>query len=208
MSGHAACVTSRARCVITQLCARAEDVVPRLLGGPQAAPRDAEAAPMQPTAPPARAGDAAPVVPLRLPAPWRHGAARAANGAPRRDAPAGAGQGGAGARGDDAGAAESGGDGGAGAGGEAGGAGAAAPAASEPAAALAAAAAAKAGGRLHLAHFYTQRARRALFRGHGADGARRLRPQASLWRCAERRRQAACRSSSRRAGSMQWVSMQ
>ncbi|KAK9832529.1 hypothetical protein WJX81_006107 [Elliptochloris bilobata] len=36
-----------------------EDVVPRLLGGPQAAPMDAEDAPMQPTAPPAHPGDAA-----------------------------------------------------------------------------------------------------------------------------------------------------
>ena len=156
---------------------RAEDVVPRLLGGPQAAPRDAEAAPMQPTAPPARAGDPALVAPLRLPAPWRRGAAGGGSAAPC-DAHMGAGQGGAGARGDEAGTAECGGDGGASANGEAGGAGAAPPAAPEPAAALAAAAAAQAGGRLHLAHFYTQRARRALFRGHGADGARRRRPQA------------------------------
>lgn len=146
--------------------------MPRLLGGPEAAPETEDAAPMQPTAPPARPGEAALIAPLQLPAPWRgpggggSQAGTAGSGRSLGQSPSG------GASGEDGnlGAVESGVGGVGGGRGLAGTEGRGGSSTLDSATALAAAAAAKAGGRLHLARFYTQRARLALW--PDAQGAR------------------------------------
>ena len=161
--------------------------MPRLLGGAEAAPAEIDAAPMQPTAPPARPGDAALAAPLRLPGPWRHSDPNPAGGlclgpveagggpwrAARMLARSASGGGdanpscpGGGAETLDLGGEGASAAGCVGGGGEHGGVWAPG---FETAAALAAAAAAKARGRLHLAAFHAQRARRALRRG-ASDG--------------------------------------
>ena len=154
--------------------------MPRLLGGAEAAPAEINAAPMQPTAPPARPGEAALVAPLRLPGPWRNsgdsgdgetgsgpwGAARVLTRSPSGGAVANPSSIGGGAEALDPGSEGAPVAGGAGRGGQHGGV--KAPG-FESAAALAAAAAARARGRLHLAAFHAQRARRALRRG-ASDG--------------------------------------
>lgn len=175
--------------------------MPRLLGGAEAAPAEIDA-PMQPTAPPARPGDAALAAPLRLPGPWRHSDPNPAGSLGLRPGEAGGGPwraarvlarsasgggdanpscpgGGAEETLDSEGAPAAGSASGSGEHG-----GAWAPG-FETAAALAAAAAAKARGRLHLAAFHAQRARRALRRGT-SDGEANVMVYISVRRCLSR----------------------